>query len=255
MKLPQIASGTPLYEAALLYGKQAWPVVPMHSPTAAGCSCSAGAECPTPGKHPRTMHGVKDATTDGAQIRDWWTKWPTANIAVAVPLGFVVLDVDDESALPALLDHGIDIAGTATTTSSPGRAHYWFSTDVEIANVVGILPGLDIRSHGALIVVPPSRHTTGSVYAFSTTTDTIAAAPPELATLVNSRHSVSGRAAAPLGSVFDGVPEGSRDTWIFRQACRLVVKNLHEGEQRHLILTADAECSPPFPERRALQKL
>ena len=200
------------------------------------------------------MHGIKDATTDDAQIRDWWTKWPTANIAVAVPPGFVVLDVDDETALPALLDHGIDVAGTASTTSSPGRGHYWFSTDVEIANVVRILRGLDIRSHGALIVVPPSRHATGSVYAFSTT-ETIAAAPPELATLVNSRHSVSGRAAAPLGSVLDGVPEGSRDTWIFRQACRLVVKNLHEGEQRHLILTAAAECSPPFPERRALQKL
>ena len=32
------------------------------------------------GKRPLTKHGFKDATTNTAQISDWWAQWPDANI-------------------------------------------------------------------------------------------------------------------------------------------------------------------------------
>jgi hypothetical protein len=35
------------------------------------------------GKVPICEHGVKDATTDEAQIREWWQKEPEANIGLA----------------------------------------------------------------------------------------------------------------------------------------------------------------------------
>ena len=46
-------------------------------------------------KNPLTEHGFKDATTDENQIREWWTKWPSANIAIACGAsGLSVMDVD-----------------------------------------------------------------------------------------------------------------------------------------------------------------
>jgi len=52
-------------------------------------------------KTPATEHGFKDATTDVAQIRAWWTKTPDANIGIATGEasgGLVVIDIDVDEA-------------------------------------------------------------------------------------------------------------------------------------------------------------
>src|SRR5438132_1209804 len=88
------ATTSPL-DVALGYISRGWGVFPCHTPTAAGCSCRRK-DCPDIGKHPRTQHGCKDATTDEATIRRWWTQWPEANIGIATGAGsgLVVLDHD-----------------------------------------------------------------------------------------------------------------------------------------------------------------
>lgn len=90
-------AGTML-DAALAYAAHAWPVFPCHTPTARGCSCHQ--DCGRRiGKHPRTQHGLKEATTDQAIIQRWWRQWPMANIGLVAGniSGFVVLDVDSYS--------------------------------------------------------------------------------------------------------------------------------------------------------------
>ena len=62
-------------------------VVPMHTIEDGHCSCEAVSDCPRPGKHPITRHGVNDATTDNEQIVNWWTDHPHANIGVATGRG------------------------------------------------------------------------------------------------------------------------------------------------------------------------
>jgi len=48
--------------AALDYSKRGWPVIPLHSIKSDG-RCSCGSEtCSSQGKHPRTRHGLNDAT-------------------------------------------------------------------------------------------------------------------------------------------------------------------------------------------------
>src|SRR6516162_1082533 len=67
---------------ALFYDEQCGvPVFPVHGTTGRRCDCG-NAQCESPGKHPRTAHGLKDATTDPEQIRKWWMKWPTANLGM-----------------------------------------------------------------------------------------------------------------------------------------------------------------------------
>ncbi len=76
--------------AALAYATAGWRVFP----------CIPGE------KVPATSHGVKDATTDPAQIRAWWARNPDRNVAIATGApGPDVLDVDrhgDASGFPAL---------------------------------------------------------------------------------------------------------------------------------------------------------
>lgn len=57
-------------------------------------------------KKPMTPKGFKDATLDEAQVREWWTNTPDANVAIATgPSGLCVVDVDhgiaDHQALDA----------------------------------------------------------------------------------------------------------------------------------------------------------
>ena len=88
--------GMTMHEHALDYAGDRMPVLPLHTPEDGRCSCrSAG--CDSPGKHPRTLHGKDDATTDTEVIARWWTRWPTANIGIRPVPGLVVLDVDPRS--------------------------------------------------------------------------------------------------------------------------------------------------------------
>jgi len=46
------------------------------------CSCKAGSDCDSKGKHPLYTGWYKNSTADMEQIRKWWTKTPNANIGI-----------------------------------------------------------------------------------------------------------------------------------------------------------------------------
>ena len=45
-------------------------------------------------------HGVHDATLDETIIRGWWSKYPNANVGLALDEGTFVLDVDEKGKGP-----------------------------------------------------------------------------------------------------------------------------------------------------------
>lgn len=175
-------------KAAAWYAEQGWPVIPLHDvtvqhtlPGAANtwlCSCRPGgrADCPDKGKHPRTMNGVKDASTDAEVVAGWWEIWPEANIGIATgyPFAFVV----DEDVPGALADRWPDEVSTLTYAAdmggivpavqqTPRGRHYLFSTGwpadelPELGNSAGgrgrsLGQGIDTRGRGGYIVAAPS---------------------------------------------------------------------------------------------------
>jgi hypothetical protein len=84
-----------LLAAALTYAAHGWMVLPLHTPGSEGCSC--GQDCGgSAGKHPRTPHGLYDASRQPDQLWRWWHRWPNANVGIRTGQisGLVILDVD-----------------------------------------------------------------------------------------------------------------------------------------------------------------
>lgn len=179
-------------EIALRYAGHGWPVLPLHTPTASGCSCTT-VDCGSPGKHPRTLRGLHDATTDPDQVRAWWTRWSDANVGVTTgatsKLLVVDIDLPDGPASLARLeaDHGRLPATCQQRTGSGGRQLLFTHPGRTVANRTGLEPGIDIRGDGGYIVVPPSRHTSGERYRWVGHTPP-AAAPAWLLTLLDRRR-------------------------------------------------------------------
>jgi Bifunctional DNA primase/polymerase, N-terminal/Primase C terminal 1 (PriCT-1) len=139
-----------------LYTARNWPIIP----------CA--------GKVPLTPHGLKDGTTDPTVIRSWLAKYPSANIAVVTGQpGPVALDVDrtkdGASSLAELIkNHGVEVWDTLRFRSGGGGIHllYAIPSDTVIHNSAGKLgEGLDVRGRGGYLIVPPSRHPSGGLYA------------------------------------------------------------------------------------------
>jgi putative DNA primase/helicase len=160
-----------MLEAALGYAeKLGWKVFPCHSITEGRCTCGDPA-CTSPGKHPRTVHGCKDASSDRAVIVEWWRRSPNSNIAVATgePSGVDVLDVDprhggDETLRALELEHG-ELPATPMSTTGGGGWHRFFKHTPGLANSAGKLgPGLDWRTTGGFVILPPSQHISGRRY-------------------------------------------------------------------------------------------
>lgn len=87
--------------AALRYAQLGWRVLPLHTPDRDGaCSCGLK-DCPKPGKHPRTRHGVRDASASVSAISSSWANWPDANVGLATG-ALLVVDVDGADGARAL---------------------------------------------------------------------------------------------------------------------------------------------------------
>jgi hypothetical protein len=159
-------------DIALEYARR-WHVLPLAWVGDAGiCSCRNGADCKSPGKHPLTKNGVKDATQDEATIRTWWRKWPQANIGICtgVESGITLLDVDPRNGGTESLEHLITLYGALPETlvcgTGGGGWHYYFQHPghFQFKGKVPGYAGLDIKSNGGYVVAPPSRHHSGGIY-------------------------------------------------------------------------------------------
>jgi len=180
-------TGTML-DAALEYAAAGLPVVPLHGIRDDGnCTCGE-ASCKSPGKHPRTRHGLSEATTQVARIRKWWGKnqWPNASIA-GVGGTYLCLDVDvktggDKSLSELIQDNAplpeTAIAETGIHEGQRGR-HYWFKVpeDRHPASKISIRKGIDIRCARGYAVLPPSPHASGVNYAWVVPFDEVEEAP------------------------------------------------------------------------------
>jgi len=163
-----------MLEWAIEWARQGVPVFPVHSAFDGICSCSAGSECKSTGKHPKTAKGLKEATTDEAQIAAWWRKWPHANIGgrMGGAVRLLAVDVDprhggDASLFDLTEAHGGKWLETRHVETGSRGSHFFFTypEGIELRNTTNNLaPGIDTRAEGGYVVLPPSLHVSGRRY-------------------------------------------------------------------------------------------
>jgi hypothetical protein len=158
-------------DAALAYATGGLAVLPLHHAARrpGGIpACSCGDEgCRGIGKHPRTSHGLLDATTDPARVVAWWRRWPQANIGLVTGRYFDVLDVDGPAGVQALRRFAggeLLLPGPVVRTGGGGWHYYLALTGYGNAQPIRELERVDWRGRGGYVVAPPSLHASGTRY-------------------------------------------------------------------------------------------
>jgi hypothetical protein len=218
-----------LRDAALEYAARGWAVFP----------------CKPRGKRPLCPHGLKDATTDEAQIRAWWERWPDANIGY--PTGNrVVLDVDGaegENSLADLQRANGRLPQTLTAKTGRGRHLYFKPNGAKIRNSAG-KPGkhLDIRAEGGYVILPPSIHENGWQYRWE-----VEAKPAPLPAWIVEKCAESARKERSNSGVDDKIPEGQRNSYLTSLAGSMRRRGMGEAAIEAALLKENQErCNPPL---------
>jgi hypothetical protein len=230
---------------ALTYARKGWHVFPVHSIRNGVCSCG-DSECERPGKHPRTKHGLNDASKDEKQVSQWWQETPDANIGIRTGeiSGISVLDIDPR--------HGgfesikaFSVPDTLVSKTGGNGQHHIFKYDEKIPNVVGFKPGLDFRSNGGYIVAPPSNHISGNEYLWADLSVEPVPAPDWMKT--------KGQKKPAVQSVNGTIQEGGRNDTLLSLAGTMRRRGFSEEAIVQALKVENKEkCNPPLDEGEVL---
>ena len=114
-----------------------------------------------PGKKiPLIPNWQNEGTWDVAKIREWWRKWPNANIGILTGRYrdgyFCVIDFDPRNGGGWWDDVGEDVLPDTWVVHTPsGGRHFYYKT-TELVRCEKLPSGVDLRGEGGLVVVPPS---------------------------------------------------------------------------------------------------
>ena len=238
----------PAGDAAAFYaGRLGWPVVPIAGMIGDHCGCRRRAGCEHPAKHPLTPGGIKAASADPDQVREWWTHWPWAGVGLLTGArsGLVVVDIDPahggRESLAALRSERSELPRTLYARTGGGGWHLFYAhPGHHVANSTGRLgsrtvPGVDLRADGGYVVAAPSGHRSGGRYTWASGPETLAAMPAFIAERPDAgaprtpaRPARADRQAAYAAAALEGecrrvaaAPEGQRSDTLNRAAFSL----------------------------------
>lgn len=252
-----------------------WAVFPCHSIIGDLCTCMSD-QCKSPGKHPATPNGSKDATHIADQIEAWFEQGTEEwNIGVATGdiSGLVVVDVDQGKGadINDLLINGVDqtIFNTPKVKTGAGLHFYYkLPSGVTVKNSASRLGKfIDVRGDGGYVIAPPSKHISGKSYELlNPDNDQILEFPkawldklaqPLPSTPANG-SSGNGASANPFivpavqpGLILpDTIDQGKRNVELTKIAGALRSKGLSEGAiYAALAIENQRICKPPLDDK------
>lgn len=232
-----------MYDAAIEYAKKGFAVFPLKYRD----------------KVPLTRNGCKDATTDAAQIKAWWQKYPNANIGLATGSVsqnvFVIdLDIDEDRGIDGYhsledwqREHG-DFPETWTAITGRGGYHLYYRGNGRVKNRAGIIDGVDIRGNGGYVVAPPSIHKNGNRYEWEYSPDEFEIAKADNNVEYFLNHDDQKQSAA--FTMPNIVAAGQRNQMLFRFACMMQAKGASDQSVFAATMAEnESSCSPPLTEQ------
>ncbi len=251
-----------MVDHALNYAAAGIPVFPVQYPIfgddGPACSCRLGADCKQMAKHPAVHHGHKNASLDPEVIRGLWRDRP---FNVGAPTGnlFDVLDDDparggDDSLHALELAHGA-LPETARSRTGGGGWHFFYQhiEGVKNNNTGKVGLGLDFKTAGGYVVMPPSLHRSGLRYEWVDPGAAIVPAPGWMVELLREKFPTGRRARKPegfWGKLAEGVEINDRHNAILSVAGLLLLgrSKIETRLAIRLIHGFNTECcDPPKP--------
>lgn len=237
--------------------------------------------CVPYGKRPVADGWQDTATTDESTIRSWFANRPDINYGVLTN-DYVVADVDVSKIGQQAIDNFAELGGTWDTfvVQSPTGGYHVYYAGPDSGLRVGIVPGVDIRSHNGYVVGPgcytdPARTTDPSVKAegyYAILTDVeLAWVPPGIETRLRApterveRGDASVDLDAPtaianaqvwLLSAPPAIEGQGGDNHTY-QVCAKLVRDyaLTIPTALNLLLEWNERCVPPWPLEQLLLKV
>ena len=243
-------------DAALEYHARGWCVIPAYHVRQGRCTCPK-TNCTSAGKHPRltTWKEYQTARPSEATIRHWWAQWPDANVAIVTGKisGIVVVDVDPRNG-GSVSVKDLRLPPTVTCLTGGGGEHYYFEHPGGwVGDRAALLPGIDLRGDGGLVIAPPSNHLL-ELYrwevGFEPDFHPLAPFPQTV-----NRDDPVREAQKPDFAVDmerwlkDGIPEGQRDVSLARIAGHAFAAGLGYDEALTRCVGLNMQlCLPPLPQ-------
>lgn len=223
-----------MLDAALAYAAFGWPVFPV---------------TPNQKKPPLIKECQKLASTDPAQIRAWWTRWPNANIAIRTGdrVG-TVIDIDPrhdgDKTLADLEQRHVALPVTLTQATPSGGFHRVFQYSPGVKNQASELgAGLDTRNTNGYILAAPSRFE-GKAYRWLTPFETPLAPLPRW--VIERLAAGNGTRPGP-GPQHGPIPSGARNSTLFALGRSWRAKGLSDTAIGLGVVEANAtRCRPPL---------
>lgn len=211
-------------------------------------------------KTPYTPHGCKDAKTDIRAIKNWWKRYPDANIGIAtgsISGGIVVIDIDidedkgvygDESLNEWEKEHG-ELPETWRAITGRGGYHIYYRSDDSIKNTTNLYPGVDIRGEGGYVIAPPSIHQNGNYYQWELDPNDVDIhfADQQVIDFIKGPNKKA--KVAPQKAKFmlpDVIKSGARNDTLYRYGCSLQAKGYADDEILNKLEDANTRCDIPL---------
>src|SRR4051812_17153635 len=145
-----------------------WPMPPLSKLEHALDAAARGFRVfPQTGKRPAIRNGPENASSKPSVITRWWTRWPDADIGIALDADVYVLDADTPEAIAETLK--LNLPPTLKVLTARGF-HLYFRVQSQLARKTGGGAGFDsIEGKGmpGPVTWAGSVHPSGHVYTIS----------------------------------------------------------------------------------------
>lgn len=144
------------------------------------------------------------------EIQWWFLTYPEANLGVVTGKisGITVVDIDPRH---GGTENALGEVDTVKVKTGGGGWHYYFLYNSDVTSTAGVLDGVDIRSEGGYIVVPPSKHQSGNLYEWIKRPSKENRLQPLPNIIINATSKGIHVQGAKLGGIVNGVREGTRN--------------------------------------------
>ena len=223
---------------------------------------------PMNGKHPLIKFADRPPLTE-KEICYYWSKYPDANIATKTT-NFFVVDIDTKQThgkdgMKSIKDlpKGVILPTRTQRTASGGFQMFYKKPNQHMKQIIGLLPGVDIKAHpNNYVLVPPSTTEKGTYQWFNADAPIKEPSAPLLKMIANYQapikkhhpfYSCNSTAKKWTGKVLDnivsGAPQGQRNDYLTRLCGQMIHAGANAQTIYELMLMANEYNTPPLSEK------